>query len=102
MNLLAQQFTTPGTPLVGVARAARRRVPRRVGAVHQLGRRTAPRPRLGHRERPRADVERTDVRPEESHLLQGRPDDLLTLAEGDLDVPATIPSKSEVGRPGSM
>src|SRR5262245_49382656 len=53
-------------------------------AVHQLLVLAAPGPCLGHRERPQADVERPDVRPDEPHLLLARPDDLLALAEGDL------------------
>jgi hypothetical protein len=35
----------------------------------KLVRRAGPCPRLGHRERPQADVERSDVRPEDPHRL---------------------------------
>ena len=42
-------------------------------------------------------MERPDVRLDEPHLLLAGADDLLDLAERDLDVPAIMPSKSVVG-----
>ncbi|MCP6756715.1 hypothetical protein NL533_34330, partial [Klebsiella pneumoniae] len=42
---------------------------------------SVPRPRLGHRERPQAQVERAHARPHEPHLLPTRADDLFHVPE---------------------
>jgi hypothetical protein len=47
--------------------------------------------------RPLADVERPHVRPDEPHLLLARPDDLLALAEGDLQAEAVGDCPQDVG-----
>src|SRR5262249_30058914 len=57
---------------------------RRLLAIDQLLLRPTPGPRLGHRERPEADVECTDVCPHEPHLLLAGPDDLLAISERGL------------------
>src|SRR5512143_1308966 len=98
MNLLRQQLATPRPPLVRVARAPVRVVPRRVGSVYQLLLRPAPGPGLGERERPEADVEGTEVRPHEPHLLLARPDDLLAIAEGRLQGEPVGHRRADLGR----
>src|SRR6516162_6140554 len=67
-----------------MARAAIRIVPWRRAAIHQFTLRSTPRPSLGHRERPEANVKCTDVCPHEAHLLLAGPDDLLAIAERGL------------------
>src|SRR6516165_5741929 len=67
-----------------MARAAIRIVPWRRAAIHQLTLRSTPRPSLGHREGPEANVECTDVCPHEAHLLLAGPDNLLAIAERGL------------------
>src|SRR3954465_12650390 len=67
-----------------MARAAIRVVPRGCPAVPQPLPRPPPSPGLRHREGPVADVERADVRPEESHLLLPGPDDLIAITDGRL------------------
>src|SRR5262245_22874850 len=84
VNLLPQQFPPPRAPSVGVAGPSARIVPRTYGPIHQLLCRAFPRPCLGQGERPQADVECTDARPHEPHLLLARPDVLLAVAEGRL------------------
>src|SRR5262249_46247100 len=75
----------PGPPLVRVARPPRLVVPRGGSPVaHQPILVPAPRPRLGHRERPEAQVEGAHARPHEPDLLLACPDHLLTVLERPL------------------
>src|SRR5262249_11170110 len=84
LNLHLQHFLPPRPPLVGMAGPAARIVPRTRRPIHQCPRRAPPRHRLCQGERPEADGEAPDVRPNESPLLLARPDDFLAVAEGDL------------------
>src|SRR5437764_651608 len=74
MNLLPQQFPPPCPSLVGMTRPPPAIVPGTGGAIRQFTGLAAPRPRLGHGERPAADVERTHARPQEPRLLLPRAD----------------------------
>src|SRR4051794_4491291 len=79
----------PGSALVRVTRESYRAIPRRFRPIHLLLRLPAPCPGLGHRERQQADMERSDVRPQESHLLPARSDDRLAISECNFQAEAS-------------